>query len=369
MELGVLLDRLKGQYTELLISSGLASESQRKDIFMKLDKLHDGRIVDGVTIGNAMAEIKLDKNNAIARVEINEQFVDALKNSNGLNDESLDRFRQVMFHEFTHVLQASNDLSRVGYMQNIEDSDALNEVAAQRTEQIVMAQFYRDVRGMKNAGILTGEIRDNGRSFRAYGPVQDTNSRDQFNAGAYYREMSLAEDALKPYGVSLDDVARLSFDFNASERKDLIGKTPKIEQIANALNSVLVFYRQGHEVVVTAQELNDALNTLSPLNNGMQTFNEFGEIVRNEQSYNRELDIPVFTPPVQNAPDEPMFNEFGEIVRNEQSYVQSVPLGELEAAKEALGILAPEHIIEKNEEEPADLKEQNLIPEQQLMNK
>ena len=195
-----------------------------------------------------------------------------------------------------------------------------------------MAQYYKDVRGLANAGIKTGQISLHGKRFRASGAVKDVSTNEAFHASTYYKESSLMEDILKSQGLSLNDLAKASFDFNKGQQQIFKEKIPNIASVCYNLETLTVYDRQLEgETVVTDAEFNEAISALmaqaqpqvasqqtqpqqpaqqtqqqtqsqqQPMPDEKPQYNEYGKIVRGNRQDNVVLDhsIPHFTPPEQ----------------------------------------------------------------------
>ena len=266
MDLGVFLKETKEQYIDLLISSGLANANQRDLIYHKLDMLHDGAIVQDSELGRGVAEVVINQQSQLPQILISANRAKDVNNIMQTNDEALDRLRMTIFHELTHVLQFNDKFSKseVGFQQSFgESSNSLNEIAAQQVENIVMVQYYKDVRGLANAGIKTGQISLHGKRFRASGAVKDVSTNEAFHASTYYKESSLMEDILKSQGLSLNDLAKASFDFNKGQQQIFKEKIPNIASVCYNLETLTVYDRQLEgETVVTDAEFNEAISAL-----------------------------------------------------------------------------------------------------------
>lgn len=311
MNLGQFLNETKNQYANLLISSGLAPKSQLSDILAKLDTLHDGRIVENSELGGGIAEIITSKSHP-PRLLLTQSISEDIYSAQSTNAVTLDNLRKTVFHEFTHLLQLNREFSNAGFNKANEHANSLNEVAAAHVENVVMAQYYREVNGFENAGILKSAVTLNNQNYNIYGAVKDTSKQQSLSASSYFKEISLTENIMKQYNISLNDLAQASFDFNQTQQKiiEQIGKE-KFDDICFNLETVTVYDRQQPgEKVVTDDEFKKAIEDLNKQTNNdvkreNQTFNfnEFGEIIRDTDELTTTKlnnDIPTFEPPSHN---------------------------------------------------------------------
>lgn len=147
MDISEFLIETKKQYIDLLISSKIASEADRATIEAKLKDFKHGYFSD--ELGTAQAEVKTEEvdDHKEAILYANRNLISTLENINDVNDPALDKLRQTIFHETTHVLQLNEQMDEnVGYITPQREGYGANEAAAEMAEQLIMVEYLKNVR-------------------------------------------------------------------------------------------------------------------------------------------------------------------------------------------------------------------------------
>ena len=284
MEIKDFLETTKQQYVDLLISSGIAKEKDRAVIMAKMAEITHGRIVpeqarnerdekDQRDLGDGRACVVIEDENGknVPRILLKRENVSELESVSDVNSPALDKLRQDMFHELTHVLQYDKEYSRnVGY--NIEDEregKALNEATAQMAEQIVMLEYYKKVRGLQNAGIVSKPLIENGMEMTASNVVPDTTQISQghsFSGGTYSREVSLVRSVCSKMGIGEKSIIANSFSFNTEAReKGLASQADKFNKFCYDLCSVHLHNSSEHRDLISEEEYVGAIKAIQSI--------------------------------------------------------------------------------------------------------
>lgn len=267
MNIGEFLAITKQQYADLLIATKIASESDRATIEKRLQSFCHGRFSDD--LGSAQAEVRTEQvgGRKEAVLYVSRALVSAFENAKDANAPELDKLRQTLFHEATHVLQLNDQMDEnVGYITPKREGYGANEAAAEMAEQLVMVEYLKSIRGLKNAGLVGVTAHEHGLDFQAVQVVPDTTTHDRtkaIRAGSYFREVSVLRGALKKMGAQETEFIRDSFGFKQQERERFAAEFSErvcdFDQFNTDLTSMLVFERQNaDDALVSLDEYKEA---------------------------------------------------------------------------------------------------------------